>query len=66
MKLGFQPVNISVQAYGNAVYPSQTSSWGVRASFSLLFPKLTKQQQKMMMEQKLRQLDAAPAQPQKN
>jgi hypothetical protein len=66
MKLGFQPVNISVQAYGNAAYPSQTSSWGVRASFSLLFPKLTKQQQKMMMEQKLRQLDAAPAQPQKN
>jgi len=63
MKLGFQPVNISVQAYGNAVYPSQTSSWGVRASFSLLFPKLTKQQQKMMMQQKLKQLEQE--QPQK-
>ena len=51
MKLGFQPVNISVQAYGNAVHPPGASPWGVRASFALLFPKLTKQQQKMMMQQ---------------
>ena len=34
--------------------------------FQALDKPLTKQQQKMMMEQKLRQLDAAPAQPQKN
>ena len=39
MKLGMQPVNISVQAYGNAVHIPQASPWGVRASFALLFPK---------------------------
>jgi hypothetical protein len=60
MKLGFQPVNISVQAYGNAVYAPQASTWGVRASFALLFPKLSKQQQKMMLEQKLKQMNEAP------
>jgi len=65
MKLGFQPVNISVQAYGNAAYPSQGSTWGVRASFALLFPKLSKEQQKMMMEQKLKELNGAPPPPQK-
>src|SRR4029077_17938776 len=30
MKLGFQPVNISAAFYGNAVYPSGASSWGMR------------------------------------
>jgi hypothetical protein len=39
MKLGMQPVNISVQAYGNAVHVPQASPWGVRANFALLFPK---------------------------
>jgi hypothetical protein len=57
MKLGFQPVNISIQAYGSAVHVPGASSWNVRASFALLFPKLTKQQQKMMMEQKLKQME---------
>ncbi len=60
MKLGFQPVNINVQAYGNAVHVPGASPWTVRAQFALLFPKLTKQQQKMMMEQKLKQMEAAP------
>ena len=63
MKLGFQPVNINVQAYGNAVHPPGASPWGVRATFALLFPKLSKEQQKMMMQQKLKQLEAQ--QPQK-
>jgi len=57
MKLGFQPVNISVQAYGNAVHVPGASSWTVRASIALLFPKLTKEQEKMMMQQKLKQLE---------
>ena len=57
MKLGFQPVNINVQVYGNAVHPPGASPWGVRATFVLLFPKLTKQQEKMMMEQKLKQME---------
>lgn len=39
MKLGMQPVNINVQAYGNAVYVPQASPWGVRGTFALLFPK---------------------------
>ncbi|HWI68028.1 MAG TPA: hypothetical protein VNS88_06585, partial [Nitrospiraceae bacterium] len=30
MKLGFQPVNISAAFYGNAVYPSGASPWGMR------------------------------------
>jgi hypothetical protein len=42
MKLGMQPVNINVQAYGNAVYVPQTSPWTVRATFALLFPKAPK------------------------
>ena len=59
-KLGFQPVNITTQFYGNAVHPSGTSPWGMRLQIAFLFPKLTKQQQKMMMEQKLKQLEQEP------
>ena len=62
MKLGFQPVNINVQAYGNAVHVPGASSWTVRAQFALLFPRITKAQEKMMMEQKLKQLDQGPPQ----
>ena len=62
MKLGFQPVNISVQAYGNAVHVPGASPWGVRAQLALLFPKLTKEQQKMMLEQKLKQMEQQPTQ----
>ncbi len=62
MKLGFQPVNIGVQAYGNAVHVPGASSWTVRASIALLFPKLTKEQEKMMMQQKLKQLEQQPPQ----
>ena len=46
MKLGFQPVNINVQAYGNAVHVPGDSPWTVRATFALLFPKLTPAQEK--------------------
>jgi hypothetical protein len=64
MKLGFQPVNINVQAYGNAVHVPGASPWTVRATFALLFPKLSKEQQKMLLEQKLKQMNQAS--PQKN
>ncbi len=60
MKLGFQPVNLSASFYGNAVYPTGTSSWNMRLQIAFLFPKLTKQQERMMMEQKLKQLQAEP------
>jgi len=57
MKLGFQPVNITAQFYGNAVHPAGTSSWGMRLQIAFLFPKLSKAQEKMIMEQKLKQLE---------
>ena len=63
MKLGFQPVNLTAQFYGNAVHPPGTSPWGMRLQIAFLFPKLTKAQEKMMMEQKLKQLEKE--QPQK-
>jgi len=61
MKLGFQPVNISVQFYGNAVYPPGGSPWSMRLQFVLLFPKLNKQQEKAMLEQKLKQMEQEQA-----
>ncbi|MGA3317087.1 MAG: hypothetical protein ABSC64_11695 [Candidatus Korobacteraceae bacterium] len=57
MKLGFQPVNISAAFFGNAVHPAGASPWGMRLQIQLLFPKFTKEQEKMMMEQKLKQLE---------
>ena len=61
MKLGFQPVNLSAEFYGNAVYPSGTSPWTARLSFTLLFPKLTKEQEKKLLEQKLKQMEQEQA-----
>jgi hypothetical protein len=63
MKLGFQPVNITAQFYGNAVHPPGTSLWGLRLQFVLLFPKLTKEQEKMLLEQKRKHLQQPPAPP---
>ena len=57
MKIGFQPVNLTAQFYYNAVRPDGASSWGMRLQIAFLFPKLTRQQEKMMMEQKLKQLE---------
>jgi len=56
-KIGFQPVNITTQFYGNAVHPAGASPWGMRLQIAFLFPKLTKEQQKMMMQMKLKQLE---------
>jgi hypothetical protein len=56
MKLGFQPVNISAQFYGNAVHPANGSNWSMRLQIAFLFPKLTKQQQMMLMQQRMKQL----------
>jgi hypothetical protein len=57
MKLGFQPVNITTQFYGNAVHPPGASPWTMKMQIAFLFPKLTKQQEKMLLEQKLKQMD---------
>jgi len=65
MKLGFQPVNLSAEFYGNAVHPSGQSTWTSRFSFTLLFPKLTPKQENMMLEQRLKQMDEPPPPPKK-
>ena len=56
-KLGFQPVNLTAQFYGNAVHPTGASPWGMRLQIAFLFPRLTKDQQKMMMQMKLKQME---------
>lgn len=38
-KMGFQPVNLSLQLYGNAAHPAGGSSWGLRWQLAFLFPK---------------------------
>jgi hypothetical protein len=62
MKVGFQPVNISVQFYGNALYPPGTSPWGMKASIAFLFPKLSAEQKKGLLEKALKQLEQEPPQ----
>jgi hypothetical protein len=60
MKFGPQPVNLSVQFYGNAKYPAGTSPWSMRMQLSFLFPKLSKEQKKKMLEKELKQLEQEP------
>jgi hypothetical protein len=56
-KLGFQPVMLQAQFFGNAVYPHGGSPWSMRLQINFLFPKLSKEQEKRMMEEKLKQLE---------
>ena len=42
MKLGFQPVNIAVQFYGNAVRPPGSSPVSLRLQLAFLYPKAPK------------------------
>ncbi len=39
MRLGMQPVNLQLGFYGNAIHPVNASSWSMRATLVLLFPK---------------------------
>lgn len=63
MKLGFQPVNISAAFYGNPVSPLGASTWSMRLQIALLFPKLTREQKKIMIEQKLKRLEKEQPKP---
>ena len=63
MKIGFQPVNLQAQFYGNAAYPNGTSSWSMRLQIAFLFPKLSPAEKKMLLEQQLKKLEQE--QPQK-
>lgn len=56
-KLGFQPVNIEAEFFRNAVYPTGASPWGMRLFIAFLFPKLSKAEEKEMLEKKLKQLE---------
>jgi hypothetical protein len=60
MKLGFQPVSLTAQFYGNAAHPVNTPSWTMRLQIAFLFPKLTREQQEMLMEKKLKQMEQQP------
>jgi len=50
-------VNLTAQFYGNAAYPTGTSSLSMRAQIAFLFPKLTPGEKKLMMEQQLKKLE---------
>ena len=60
MKFGAQPVSLVAQFYGNAVHPANTPAWTMRLQISFLFPKLSKEQQEMLLEKKLKQLEQEP------
>lgn len=62
MKLGYQPVSLTAQFYGNAVHPVRTPAWTMRLQIAFLFPKLTEEQKKMMLEKKLKQMEGQPPQ----
>jgi hypothetical protein len=57
MKIGNQPVNIQTEFFGNAKYPIGGSPWSMRLQIALLFPKISKQEEKVMLERKLQQLN---------
>jgi hypothetical protein len=61
MKLGFQPVNLSAQFYGNALYPSHGSPWGMRLQIAFLFPKLSREEEKGLLEKRLKELEQQPS-----
>jgi hypothetical protein len=56
MKVGFQPMSITAEFYGNAVHPSGASPWGMRIQIALLFPKLTTKEKELTMEEKLKEM----------
>lgn len=64
-KFGFQPVNVTAQFYGNALYPTGGSPWSMRLQIAFLFPKLSKEEEKKLLEKKLKQLEEEQQQPQK-
>jgi hypothetical protein len=41
-RMGYQPINFSLNFYGNAVHPPGASPWGMRLQIALLFPKKPK------------------------
>lgn len=56
MKLGFQPVSLTAQFYGNVVHPEQMPSWSMRRQIAFLFPKMTKGMEQVLLQKKLKEL----------
>jgi hypothetical protein len=65
MKFGNQPVNLQAQFYGNAKYPRFGSPWSMRLQVAFLFPKLTKDEKKKILERKLEELEKEQQSPKK-
>ena len=65
MKIGFQPVNLQAQFFGNVTHPQFGSPWSMRLQLAFLFPKLTKAEEKKILERKLKQLDQEQQSPKK-
>ena len=65
MKFGNQPVNLQAQLFGNATHPQFGSPWSMRLQLAFLFPKLTKAEEKEILERKLKQLDQGQQSPKK-
>jgi hypothetical protein len=42
MRIAYQPVNLSLNFYGNSVHPAGASPWGMRLQLALLYPKKPK------------------------
>ena len=60
MRVGFQPINLQLSAYGNVAYPTGTSPWGIRLQLAFLFPQLTAKEQELLLEERLKQLKDRP------
>jgi hypothetical protein len=41
-RLGFQPINWTIQFYGNAIHPPGASPWSFKFQIALLYPKMPK------------------------
>jgi hypothetical protein len=57
MKVGFQPINLSAQAYVSPIRPANGSPWGIRLQIAFLFPKLTQQEQLLLLQEKVKELE---------
>jgi hypothetical protein len=56
MKVGFQPINLSAQVYASPIRPANSSPWGIRLQIAFLFPKLTEQEQLLLLQEKVKEL----------
>ena len=58
MKVGFQPMSIAGELYGNAMHPRGSFyPRGMRFQVTLLFPKLTDREKEALMEEKLKEME---------